>query len=374
MAAEDGLRPRLLYLITSFNGGGAEWGLVNLVRHGAFQGFELSIAALVRGTGAQVRALEDLGHPPQVLAEASRPTPSALLQAAWRLAGLLRRLEPEVLVLSLPHANLLGRLLAPRRARVVSFEHNSRLARGVYETGYRLTSHRVDWMLADCAATAEAAERRLYRRPPARRTVLPLVAFPPERLEAPARRPDQGQPFRLLSAGRLTAAKNHAHLVAVVAELRRRGLQVELTLCGEGPLRDALAAQAAERGAILTLPGHLADWWRTPADLFVLASRHEGLCIVALEAMAAGLPVAAPAVGGLRDYGPSAQALVLDGADVEADAERLAALLQDHARLDHMARLGRRTAGESYSVSAVQACYKAFSTALISSATPRKPK
>lgn len=382
MPAEAKPRPRLLYLITSFDGGGAEWGLVSLVRHGAFKDFDLTIAALARGAGAQVADLQALGHRPLILADVPRLTPGSLLRAAWALRRLLTTLRPQVLALSLPHANLLGRLLAPRRGGplLASFEHNSHLARSAYEVGYRLTSGRVDWMLADCAATAEAAARRLYRRPPARMSVLPLVAFTPERLAEPAsgpggregRRRGEGRPWRLLSAGRLTAPKNQAHLVAVAAALRRRGLPVELTLCGDGPLRAPLAAQAAELQVPLALPGRLARWWRTPADVFVLASRHEGLCIAALEAMAAGLPVAATAVGGLAEYGPSAGALVLDGTEVEADADRLAVLLTDDARRRQMSQAGRSTAGSGYGLAPVQALCESFSQELSSAVSSTK--
>ncbi len=375
MSAETGSptrAPRLLYLLTSLNNGGAEWGAVELIRGGAFAGFELSIVALLRGAGAQLAALQALGHPAQVLVEASRPDPLALATAAWRLHRLLRTLRPEVLVLSLPHANLLGRMLRPSRPRplVVSFEHNSRLARRGYELGYRLTSGRVDWTLADCRATAEAAMARLYRRPPPRLDVAPLVSFTAERLAEPLCRPARGDGPHLVSAGRLTGAKNQGRLIALLAVLRHRGLNARLTLFGEGPLRHELeaAAQAAGVGQHVRMPGHTPSWWREPADLFVLSSRHEGLCIAALDAMAAGLPVAAPLVGGLADYGSAAEALVLDGPDIQADADRVAALLHDPARLDSMARAGRAMISGRYATDVVGGVYGDLNDRLLSAA------
>ncbi len=367
--------PRLLYLLTSFNNGGAEWGAVELVTGGAFAGFDLTVAALVRGAGAQLAALEALGHPAKVLVEASRPGPRALALGAVRLWRLLRRLRPDVLVLSLPHANLLGRGLRPSRhgPLVVSLEHNSRLARPLYELGYRLTSSRVDWSLADCHATADAAVTRLYRMPPARSDVAPLVSFSAERLVEPPSRMAQGDRLHLVSAGRLSRPKNQAHLIAALAALNRRGVDARLTLFGEGPLRSDLEAAAHQAGLSdrVVMPGHTARWWRTPADLFVLASRHEGLCIAALEAMAAGLPVAAPAVGGLNDYGPAAEVLVLDGDDVEEDADRLAALLCDRVRLARMAAAGRAIVGERYGRKAVQAVYADLNASLLLTARRR---
>ena len=367
--------PRLLYLLTSFNNGGAEWGAVELVKGGAFAGFDLTVAALVRGAGAQVPALAALGHRAEVLCEASRPRPMALMLAAFRLHRLLRDLRPDVLVLSLPHANLLGRALRPRRPQplVVSFEHNSRLARRAYEFGYRLTSDRVDWTLADCRATADAAVTRLYRRPPPRLDIAPLVGFTPERLAEPKPRPSAAGRFHLVSAGRLTAPKNQAHLVALLAALRQRGADVTLTLFGDGPLRLQLEAAARRAGVEdrLFLPGHTAQWWRRPADLFVLASRHEGLCIAALDAMSAGLPIAAPCVGGLKDYGPAAQVLMLTGEDPEEDANRLATRLQDPSRLKAMAVAGRAMVTEHYARSVSRAAYASLNARLLSAVWDR---
>ena len=366
MAADsNGRPPRLVYLLTSFNAGGAEWGLVNLLAGGAFTGFDVTVVALVRGAGAQIKALEALGRRPTILHDHPRLSVAGLIKASLRLGKLLRAMSPEVLVLSLPHANLLGRALRPNQPRplVVSFEHNSRLARTLYEAGYRATSGRVDAMVADCAATATAACERLYDRVPGWIEVLPLVGFPPERMAEKRPSTPPGATLNLVSAGRLTKVKNQERLIDLLATIRRAGLDARLTLFGEGPRRKALKA-FAERlgvGAAVALPGHRAAWWRDPADLFLLASRHEGLCIAALEAMAAGIPVAAPLVGGLADYGPAAQMLTLQGGDLEADAGAVVDLLRDAARRDRMSMAGRAMVQDRYTDQQVRWAYEAFS-------------
>jgi glycosyltransferase involved in cell wall biosynthesis len=102
--------------------------------------------------------------------------------------------------------------------------------------------------------------------------------------------------------------------------------------CGEGRLRDALAARARELGVgdALDLPGYepleegLWERYRS-ADALLHVSWTEGAPQVLLEAFAAGLPVVATAVGGVADLAGDAALLIAPG-DATAAAEALASL------------------------------------------------
>ena len=302
-------RPRVLYVINSFDRGGAEAGLIALVRGGLFVNCELSVVALVRGSGGLESQLEALGCVPEILLDRPRMHTGDIPALFANLRRLISLERPDVLIASLPQANLLARLCVflQRRTLLISFEHNTHLAKRIYEWGFRLTSHRVNWMFADAATTLEKAGERLYRRVPEKGTVVPLVSFdePAHRTTAPRNADAQ---FRIVNAARFTAVKNQSALIEAIAILHRNYPQVRLTLYGDGPQRAACQALACRLGvaSIIEFPGFVADWSRRPADLFVLASRHEGLCIVALQAMHAGIPVVAPIVGGLSDYGSPA--------------------------------------------------------------------
>lgn len=96
----------------------------------------------------------------------------------------------------------------------------------------------------------------------------------------------------------LRAVKNLPRLVRAVAALDR---PVRLVIVGEGPERAAIEAEAARLGLSdrLLMPGFLKNPARYVGlfDIFALSSDSEQQPISVIEAMAAGLPVAAPMVG-----------------------------------------------------------------------------
>lgn len=113
--------------------------------------------------------------------------------------------------------------------------------------------------------------------------------------------------------GRLSAEKGADILLAAGARCADHRLR--LAIVGDGPERAALAAQAAALGIAdrVTWHGLVPGAGRLmPAfDLFVLSSRTEGTPIALFEAMAAGIPVVATAVGGVPDVlGPGEAWLV----------------------------------------------------------------
>lgn len=365
--------PRLLYLLNSFDAGGAEDAPARLIAGGAFKGVDVEVLALVRGQGRQIEAIRKLSVKADALFPAKRMGVLHLARAAVALRP--RVAACDAVLLSLPQANIVGRLVAAalssnRRPLVLSFEHNSHLAKRAYEVGFRATSGLVDWRLADCAETARQAQVRLYAHTPARESILPLVQF--DAGEAPSRA-QASDLLELIAVGRLTPAKNHQALIAAIGRLREMGRTARLTIHGDGPCRPALEAQAAVLGLgeSVRFAGHTADWQQRPADIFLLPSRHEGLCIAALEAMAAGIPVIASRVGGLVDYGARA-AILLDDAEPETLARAIVDLADDPAKRRELAQAGLKVARDDYGAAAVSAAYVAFNRELRAALAARR--
>ncbi|MEO3433860.1 glycosyltransferase family 4 protein [Inquilinus sp. CAU 1745] len=134
---------------------------------------------------------------------------------------------------------------------------------------------------------------------------------------------------RLLCVGTLTPRKGHDLLIAALAGLADLPWTLDVAGSTERDPATADAVRAAVAAAGLAdrirLHGEVADdaldaLYRR-ADLFVLASRHEGYGMVLTEALAYGLPIVATDVGAVREtVGPDAALLVPPEAEALSDA------------------------------------------------------
>jgi glycosyltransferase involved in cell wall biosynthesis len=101
----------------------------------------------------------------------------------------------------------------------------------------------------------------------------------------------------LVNVKRLHPLAGQIHLIDALPSVLADHPDTRLVVCGAGPLRESLAARAAERGvaANVTFTGlidnHLVARYQQSADLFVLPSDLEALPTVAIEALASGTPV-----------------------------------------------------------------------------------
>ena len=153
--------------------------------------------------------------------------------------------------------------------------------------------------------------------------------------------PDAGDESRdgLLFVGRLVSVKGGDLTIEALRRLRERGVKTTLTICGDGPERDALERQAKEadlENAITfagwTEPNELAAHYRHAEGLLV-PSRYEPFGIVALEAIASGCPVVAAETGGLPEAVGNCGLLVPPD-DVSALADATERALQSDVRHD----------------------------------------
>ncbi len=151
-------------------------------------------------------------------------------------------------------------------------------------------------------------------------------------------------PLRLLCVARLVPKKGLDHQLRIHAALKAAGVPFEARIAGEGPLRDALQAQARELNltAQVTLLGHrpqaeiaaLLEWADVLLHTGVVAADgdRDGLPNVIPEAMSAGvLVLTSPAAATTEAIADGVTGRVVAVEDTKAWVEALRALREDHA-------------------------------------------
>ncbi|WP_380770670.1 glycosyltransferase [Sphaerisporangium melleum] len=174
--------------------------------------------------------------------------------------------------------------------------------------------------------------------------------------EAEVIRKEWGVPrdaFLVVHAGNFRAVKNQAFLIEAAAEPAVRDTCATFLLAGSGPLRARAERRVAELGLDrVRLLGNVPEAARliACADLLALCSTYEGLPVVVMEALAAGVPVVSTRVGGVPD-------IVADGRNglltPPGDTPAFAAAIREAMRPEVHARLreGARRSGERYDIS-----------------------
>jgi glycosyltransferase involved in cell wall biosynthesis len=161
----------------------------------------------------------------------------------------------------------------------------------------------------------------------------------------------------------LRAEKNLGRLLEAFAALPE-SLGARLVIAGDGPARSGLEAQAAALGIAgrVEFAGHITD----PAplyagfDVFALSSDTEQMPLSVLEAMAAGLPVAATDVGDIRSMLAAENADYVVPQAVPALAAALQRLLLDPALRQRLGAANRAKAERDYDEETMFQAYAAL--------------
>ncbi len=152
----------------------------------------------------------------------------------------------------------------------------------------------------------------------------------------------------VIFVGRLAAVKGLPILLDAMAKVRERGVEMELTVVGDGVDREMLEEQARELGidGYVDFVGYQSQEevrdYLNRSDIFAMSSFAEGVPVVLMEAMSMGLPVVAPLIAGipeLIEHGKDGY-LVSPG-DVDSLAVCLSELIVDKELRQRLGENGR---------------------------------
>jgi glycosyltransferase involved in cell wall biosynthesis len=201
----------------------------------------------------------------------------------------------------------------------------------------------------------ESIARQAWGQPPAKLVRIangidvPRYAAPPAR-EIPGldRRPGE---IVVGTVAGLRAVKNLPRLVRAFAAMTSRNAR--LVIVGAGPESERIAAEARARGVgdRLVMPGFLADpaLWIGRFDIFALSSDSEQFPISLVEAMAAGLPAVATAVGDVPSMvADDNRPLIVEAQDEAAFASALDSLAERPDLRRAIGRANREKAAAEY--------------------------
>jgi glycosyltransferase involved in cell wall biosynthesis len=316
---------RVLHVIQALGVGGAERVAIALVRALADAGHEAAVAAADGELAAELPAQVERFTFPLV-----ERRPARLLAATRAVGRAQRRFRPDLVHAHNPAVALavgLATVRGRRRPGLASIhgvpdEDYRAAARVLRLAGLRVVAcgPAVAAGLSDAGLVpAETIPNGVPPAPPpADRTALE------RELGIPAGRP------LLVAVGRLAPPKDPLLAVRALADVP----EATLLLVGDGPLRAEAQHAAVDAGVAdrVVFAGVRADARAlvAAADVAVIASRSEGLPLAALEALAAGTPLAATSVRGLRELLADGEtALLTPAGDPAALAGAIRRLLAD---------------------------------------------
>ncbi len=343
--------------------------------------FDFSVHA-VRGIGrdAAGREMQTQLRAQQIPFSAGLRIPmrwGGLFSSAAGLARAIHTVRPDVLHLhtEIPEAAyavmLAMRLRRPDSA-VVRTLHNSVIWNFAPPLAKWCGRRLAGLPSAAVSAGAAAALPALHKRigvPLPTATQTPRIIFngvaPADALQSPRSAPPASAPLKLVFGGRFEYEKGSDLLPAIVRQTPLpAGRMIRFDIFGHGPHAARLRELAAHppSGWQIVLHAPVADFATRlhDFDLLVMPSRWEGLGLVALEAIWAGIPIVGTSAAGCREVFFPGHPWLAAPDDASAFARELSTALHETSRWPSVVRAAQEFARARFTLEQMAAGYRAF--------------
>ena len=370
MNSERGEPPRILHLHSTFAAGGKELRCVRLIN-----AFGTGVAhAIVSGEPGEMGAAQHISrsvpvaYPKNFPSLVGLPTPARLQRLARAMAGYDLVLSYNWGAIDAAMAHTLFRdlfALPPLIHHEDGFNRDEQRRLKPRRNFYRRLALGRSSALVVPSETLEEIALTAWAQPLGRvkriANGIDTAAFTgrprPGALRGVIKRPGE---YWVGAVAGLRPVKDLPALVRVFAPLPEFW---QLVIVGEGPERSAIREEAARLGIAhrVHLPGFATDPQRFVGlfDIFALSSQSEQFPISVVEAMAAGLPVAAPAVGDIAAMVAGDNApLIAPPGDEGALAGALADLAADPDLRERLGRANRAKARAEFDEETMIAAYR----------------
>ena len=325
---------------------------------------DLTVSAILLNEGKLASEIRNLGIENHVVDEAGRSFPGVF----WTTRRILGKGPPDIIHSHRYKENILAYLLSRAfgEVRLVATQHGMpEIYAGDVGMKNRFVSKANLSILSRCfdqvVAVSQDIKERFEDEYGFRRDKVSVIRNGIEIQDSPEKSRDD-ETFVIGSSGRLFPVKDYPLMVEIAREIRKRSNRFLFELAGDGPERQKIQTllERYDLNGAFVLRGHLEklSTFYQGLDLYLNTSIHEGLPISVLEAMACGLPVVAPNVGGIREIiDNEVEGYLVEERNPKAFAEKCFVLSEDKKLREKMSKAAAEKVKTAFSAEKMSSEY-----------------
>lgn len=334
--------PKLTYLITGLQFGGANTGMARLLSELESDEFDITVVAIAKTPPDVVSMLPDHVDVLHLQIEGISGIP--------KLRHLIGRLRvTDILVCSLFHATAIGVPLGLlfRVPQILVWQHTTS-----YQTAFRARSYQFAYAAADrVLADSEAVRSMLVDSigvPDEKVSTLPIAGINMSQFRAITEKNPNKDKIVVSTVGRLNEIKGYDNLIQTAELLPDK---FRFNIAGDGERYEELVSGSPNNVHFAgTISNEDIPQFLNKSDIYFQPSKREGLCMTVIEAMACELPIVASNVGGITESVVNGETgFLCEPGDISCYVHKIDKLASEPSLRDEMGSAGRERVIAHYS-------------------------